>query len=392
LLQQSDAMTSNVLRRTISAFGACSVVSVVLAIPLASGVSAQALGEKFSEDQRELAELFDAVHIAQARMFEEIAAIDHSARLRAARNDFENSLRRRANMSMAEMMAMMRMHSRMSMPGPFDEAESALRNEMVALLRMRHSSDAILGAYDGSPLPSRAIETIRLGRFFESDVYEIFADDAIKDKAAALSDAVATYLSSELAVAAQPMPASELLDRPYSGAFAHGYPQLSKLLWSTQWLQLATIEAMILQQEAAYYWESIDTVRERFESKLNDGPEGGSPMPVELPMTPAIAPRLFTLSPETAIVLDNLNVFETAVADILSYPNLADKPALLNSLVDDFTDRGANFETTIDYLVSALRGGIYNQGGPAVGELLQSERNRSRMEMGMQHSMIMSTQ
>ena len=95
-------------------------------------------------------------------------------------------------------------------------------------------------------------------------------------------------------------------------------------------------------------------------------------------MTPAIAPRLFTLSPESAIVLDNLNMFETAVADILSYPNLPDKASLLDSLVDQFTDRGNNFDTTIDYLVSALRGGIYNEGGPAIGELLQSERNRSR--------------
>ena len=385
-------MTRMTLRQTISALASCSVFSVVVAMSLASGASAQAVGEKFRENQRELAELFDAAYIVQARMFEEIAAIDSLARLRAARNDFENSLRRRANMSMTEMMAMMRMHSGMAMPGPFDEAESSLRSELAALLQRRHSSDAVLGAYDDSLLPSRVIETIRLGRLFERDLYEIFADDAISDKAAALNDAVETYLSSELAVAAQPMPAGELLDRPYSGAFVNGYPKLSKLLWSTQWLQLATIEAMMLQEEAAYYWESIETVRERFESKVNDGPEAGSPMPVELPMTPAIAPRLFTLSPETAIVLDNLNVFETVVADILSYPNLANKPTLLDSLVDDFTDRGANFETTIDYLVSALRGGIYNQGGPAVGELQQSERNRSRMEMGMQHSMIMSPQ
>ena len=385
-------MTCQLLRGTASALAFRSIFSVVFAISLASSVFAQALGEKFREDQRELAELFDAAQIAQARMFEEIAAIDRSPRLRAARDDFDTRLRRRANMSMAEMMAMMRMHSRMEMPGPFDEAETALRSEMVALLQRRHSSEAVLRAYNDTPLPSRVIETIRLGRLFERDLYEIFADDAIGDKAAALSDAVATYLSSELAVAAQPMPASEFLDRPYSGAFVNGYPKISKLLWSTQWLQLATIEALILQEEAAYYWESIETVRERFDSKITDGPEAGSPMPVELPMTPAIAPRLFTLSPETAIVLDNLNVFETVVADILSSPNLANKPALLNALVDHFTDRGANFETTIDYLVSALRGGIYNQGGPAVGELQQSERNRSRMEMGMQHSMIMSTQ
>ena len=108
-------------------------------------------------------------------------------------------------------------------------------------------------------------------------------------------------------------------------------------------------------------------------------------------MAPAIAPTLLTLNAETAIVLDNLRMFETVLADILTYPNLDDKPALVDSLVDEFTNHGENFDPTIDYLISALRGGIYNQGGPAIGELSQSERNRSRMEMGMQHAMIMGT-
>ena len=386
-------MFSTALRRTNQALAAFGICSILVMLSLVSSVSAQDLGGKFREDQRELAELFDAVYIAQATMFEGIAEIDRSGRSRAARDEFERSLRRRADMSMAEMMAMMRMDSHASMPGPFDEMESALRSDIIALLQRRHAREEILGAYDNSPLPSRVIETIRLGRLFERDLYEIFADDAISDKRVALSDAVATYLASELAVPAQPMPAGETYDRPYSGAFARGFPKLSKLLWSTQWLQLATIEAMILQEQAAYYWDSIETVKQRFENKIADGSEGAeSPMPVELPMTPAIAPRLFTLSAESAIILDNLNMFETVVADILSYPNLAEKTVLLNALVEEFTDRAENFETTIDYLVSALRGGIFNQGGPAVGELLQSERNRSRMEMGMQHSMIMSTQ
>jgi len=367
------------------------MAALALAISPAAGVCAQEIGAKFRADQRELAELFDSAYLAHARMFDGIAAIDRAPSLRADRDEFESSLRRHADMSMAQMMAMMRMDSHVSMLGPFDAMESTLRSEMVALLRTRHSSKEIRGAYDDSILPDRVVETIRRGRMFERDLYEIFADDAISDKAAALGGTVATYLSAALAVPAQPLPAGEILDRPYSRAFVSGYPKLSKLLWSIQWLQLAAIEALILQEQAAYYWGSIQTVTERFESKIADSPHTGSPLPVELPMTPAIAPRLFTLSPESAIVLDNLNMFETAVADILSYPNLSDKAGLLNSLVDEFTDRRDNFETTIDYLVAALRGGIYNQGGPAVGELLQSERNRSRMEMGMQHSMIMPT-
>ena len=123
---------------------------------------------------------------------------------------------------------------------------------------------------------------------------------------------------------------------------------------------------------------------------MQDSAQSTSPLPVELPMAPAIAPTLFTLNPEAAIILDNLNMFETVVADTFVYPNLRNKEFIVNSLVDEFTNHAENFDATIDYLVSALRGGIYNQGGPAIGELTQSERNRSRMEMGMQHAMIMS--
>ena len=118
----------------------------------------------------------------------------------------------------------------------------------------------------------------------------------------------------------------------------------------------------------------------------------GSQLPVELPMTPAIAPTLFSISPDTAVILDNLNVFETLVADVLSYPNLENKSVATNALVAQFTNPDTSFASTMDYLLFALRGGIYNQGGPAIGELSQSERNRSRVEMGMQHAMIMSIQ
>ncbi len=367
--------------------------SCVLSLLISFGglaVSAQTIGEKFNEAQPELADLFDAVYISQAKMFEGIAAIDDSPAAREARDQFENSLRMRAEMSMAEMMATMRMQADMSMPGPFNMWESPVRSEMMELLRTRQSSADILDAYRDSPLRMRAVEVIRRGRLFESRVYDLIADAAVSDKVAALGDAVGMYLASELSVPARPKASRLLFDHPHAGAFFNGYPGLSGLLWSTQWLQLAAIEAMIVPQEEDYRG-SVETVRARFQNKIVSDGQTRSPVPVELPMAPAIAPRLFSLSQETAIILDNLNMFETVVADVLSYPNVENKAAVADSLVDEFTNQAENFDPTIDYLASALRGGIYNQGGPALGELSQSERNRSRMEMGMRHSMIMST-
>ena len=356
----------------------------------AAAAFAQAPGEKFRAQHAQLANQFDSAFVSQAKMFEEIAAIDESPSARDARDRFEKTLRMQASMSMAEMMAMMRTANNMHMHGPFEELESALGREMTESLQASYSSAEIEGAYRNSPLPARAVEVIRVGREFESRLYDILADNLIQDKGAALADAVQTYLARSSSVPAKPKPARLLLEHPQAQAFKEGYPKLSGILWSAQWLQLATLEAMIHEADDAHYWGSVDAVRERFRHKLAHGADMASSTPVELPMAPTIAPTLFSLSPEAAIVLDNLNMLETVLADVLAYPNLRNKAAVMSSVVDEFTANADNVDTTIDYLASALRGGIYNQGGPAIGELSESERNRSRMEMGMRHSMVMS--
>lgn len=373
-------------RKTAARAGAL-LLLLFLSLTTLEGVFAQTMGRVLGARQPELARIFDAAYVAQARMFEEISAIDGSPATQDARDRFERSLRMRADMSMAEMMAMMRMEASMEMPGPFYEREAELSAEMMDLLAARHSTSAVRDAYGSSPLPSHVVEVLERGRRFQSRLYEILAAPLVSDVRAALSDEVATYLAADFSVPANPTPAALLSAHPHAGSFARGYPKLSRLLWAAEWAELATIEAFLLQAQDSQYWGGVDTVRDRFEEKMR-----GSLLPVELPMTPAIAPTLFTLSPDAAVILDNLNVFETVIADVLSYPNLTNKSAAANALVTQFTSRDPTSDSTMDYLLFALRGGIYNQGGPAIGELSQSERNRSRTEMGMQHAMIMSTQ
>jgi hypothetical protein len=383
-------MISQALGRRIQALASTLLLAFILTLVVVTGGLSQTIGSQFRAQQPELADLLDAAYLAQATVFDEILAIDDSPATREARDQFEASLRMRANMSMADMMVMMRMQSGSHALGPFDELEFPVSMELRRLLQTPHSRREVRDAFDDSSLPDRAVEVVRLGRVFETRVFEILADQSIDDRAAALDDAVEAYLADAMSVPGQPKPASLLLDHPYAGTFAEAYPKLSGLLWAGEWLQLAAMEAMIFEQRNVYYSGSVEKVKERFQGKIADSEKTESPAPVELPMVPAIAPTLFSLSPQTAIVLDNLNMFETVVADILAYPNLDNKAAKIDSVVDDFTDHANGFDETMDYLVSALRGGIYNQGGPAIGELTESERNRSRMEMGMQHSMIMS--
>ena len=107
----------------------------------------------------------------------------------------------------------------------------------------------------------------------------------------------------------------------------------------------------------------------------------------EIPMVPAIAPLLLSRHPEAAWVIDNVNILELVIADLLVHPDVEDRTSSIDAVTAEFTDKESNLlEGSMgyrDYLLSALRTGIYNQGGPALGQLVRSERNRSRMEMEM---------
>lgn len=343
----------------------------------------------FRQSQSELAGLFDAFDVMQAAMLREISAVNAAPAQRQARERFAHHLHMQAGMSMAEMMAM-----GMSMDvdrGPYDEAEAEARTRLMQLLKRRHSPQAARDAWDIEAIPSGVAAVIRHGRSFENRLYDILADVNLTDKTRLISLAVAEYQSSEWAVPSRPRPADALLAHDHAGAFAEGFPRLSGLAWSAQWLQLATMEALILQTQDRQYHGGIETISGRFWEKA--GSDGGMsifPAPSALPMAPAIAPELYSLSPEAAIVIDNLNRFETVIADILAYPELNGRQSAMQTAVERFTGNDGQFDDTVDYLLSALRGGIYDQGGPALGELTQSERNRSHSMMGMQHSIIMS--
>jgi hypothetical protein len=109
-----------------------------------------------------------------------------------------------------------------------------------------------------------------------------------------------------------------------------------------------------------------------------------------MPSVPAISPQLYSQAPQAAIILDNLNMLESALADVIAYPNLQNRDAMIDQVVAQYTSDDMYLTETMDYLLNALRGGIFEQGGPAIGDLSRSERNRTRDAMNMNHTMIMS--
>jgi hypothetical protein len=374
------------------------IASLVVASLLSSSLFAQNTAE-IRQQYPEVADLFNAFDVTQAKALEEIAAINADPATQQVRNELQMNMKLRASMTMSEMMAsgMMTHEAAMEMGmsnGPHHDLEVAARMRLLDVMRGKHSNEAAEAAFENSSAISRhTAEVFKRGRNFEAALFTIYIDDDIEDKLAAVADAIANYLSDDQhSVATAPKESDYLLNHAQANGLKTAFPLLRGFMWTHQWLQLAALEAVILQGLDSQFNGGVDVALERFWNKI--GSSGGMtmfPAPSELPMAPTIAPDLYSQSPEAAIILDNLNLLETVIADILAFPNVENRDELMDQAITYFTGKESNNAESMDYLLFALRGGIYNQGGPAVGELMQSERNRAREAMNMQHNMIMSS-
>ena len=284
----------------------------------------------------------------------------------------------------------------MNMGSPYDELEVEARVALTKMLRQSHTDEAAQNALsESASLPTYVWRVLAWGRKFERDIADIFANDSTSrsQKEAAVEVAIETYLNDDTrhAVATVPKHADLYLAHDHADGAKTAFPRLSALMWTNQWLQLASLEAMVAGQLDSQFAGKVPVTLERYWAKV--GSDTGMtmyPVPVDMPSAPAIAPSFYSEAPQAAMIIDNLNRLEVAVADIIAYPNLENRDELLEAVADEFTKDDVNVSDEMEYLLSALRGGIFNQGGPAIGELGRSERNRSRDAMDMVHTMIMS--
>lgn len=365
-----------------------------LSILISSYANSQSGG--LVDEYPELANLYNAFDVTQAGIYDAIAAIG----LDPASQDGRMELKMHLDM-MAEMD-----HGGhgghgggmvMDMDGHFGQLETDARIELGETVRGMHSDSQSQEAFaNSSVLTELASGVLAQGRSFERAVWDIFADDStsIYQKQMAIDEAVQDYQSSNprLAVSLSPKTADLYLDHIYADAFRMGYPKLSGLLYSNQWLQLASLEAIIIGQVDPQFGGQVPLTLERYWNKV--GSDTGMtmfPAPTEMPSAPAISPQLYSQAPQASIIIDNLNMLESALADVIAYPNLQDRASVIDQLVAQYTSDDMYLADTMDYLLNALRGGIFNQGGPAIGDLSRSERNRSRDAMSMNHTMIMSS-
>jgi len=376
-----------------------SVSTVTLAQTSVDGKLESSLGREYPE----LARLYDAFTVTHAAALDAIAKADMDPQFAQARADLRQQLEQRQDTDEMAHHGMVHGSHHSDSPstdmnGPYGALDVQARVEMIRILRSDHTGTAAAEAYDNvAALPRHAAMVLAAGRQFEKQLWDLWADPgmSINAKEQATQAVIEDYQTADPmhAVSAQHKPVSLYLDHAYAGSLKSAYPRISGLLWSNQWLQLASLEAIIHGQvDPQFEGRVVDTL-ERYNNKLgSDSGMSMFPPPVEMPTVPTIAPTLYTLAPEAAIIIDNLNMLDAAIADIFAYPDLdtSTREQAIAEKVAQFTAEEIATDE-MSYLLSALRGGIYNQGGPAIGELMGSERNLSRDAMGMQHRMSMSS-
>jgi hypothetical protein len=227
-------------------------------------------------------------------------------------------------------------------------------------------------------LGARGAEVIRRTHAFHREILAIYASLGAAAGERALDEAVARYRRRpEVALPDVPKDMGILYDHPYTWSFKTTYPDLNGFVWATHWFQLAALEPLEVYTTREERLQGLRVVTDRFHRKLSFGTPPDA-FPTELPLAPSIAPGLVAFRhPRAAAIIDNLNMMHDVLADVLVHPEVDDVRAALDEVIDRFTDPDYRVVEVDNWIVMALRHSIFNQGGPALGTMTQSERNGS---------------
>jgi hypothetical protein len=325
----------------------------------------------------ELVNLLYAHDVLHARVFEEIEATNESPSAAIGKRLLAEQLEELAEASSSHY------HSagdHLAMLGPHRVFESrAVPGIIVTINREQTAEQAAEALAESGTLPAVAVETLERGREFVEELLEIYLDDGFDDKKVAVDAAVARYLSDEKhSVAAMPKSDELLADHPYAYAYRVGFPQLSGLTWASQWLKIATLEVVATAADQEAKIRAVENVLQYYKEKTTRLHGSLVSLPSDIPTIPVIAPNFYTFHPEASAIVDNIEALKVVIGDALAYPESMDRSNVIEAMVADYTNKDDYLFSHRDYLISVLRGGIYNAGGPARGGMESPDRNYSR--------------
>tara|TARA_R110002073_G_scaffold116379_1_gene254726 strand:- start:177 stop:1313 length:1137 start_codon:yes stop_codon:yes gene_type:complete len=357
----------------LSRFAFAGLCAAILLRPNIAAADSPVLNELFPE----LVNLLHAHDVLHARAFEEIEATNESPSAAIGKRLLMEQLEELAEATASHY------HSagdHLAMLGPHRVFESrAVPGIIVTINREATAEQAAAALAESGTLPPVAIETLKRGREFVEELIEIYLDDSFDDKKVAVDAAVQRYLSDDAhSVAAMPKSDELLSDNPYAYSYRVGFPQLSGLTWASQWLKIATLEVLATAPDQEAKIRDVSNVLQYYKEKTTRLHGSLVSLPSDIPTIPVISPNFYTFHPEASAIVDNIEALKVVIGDALAYPELTNRSEAIESMVADYTNKTEYLFDHRDYLISVLRGGIYNAGGPARGGMERPDRNYSR--------------
>lgn len=357
----------------LSRFALAGFCAVILLRPTIAAADSPVLNELFPE----LVNLLYAHDVLHARAFEEIEATNASPSAAIGKRLLLEQLEELAEATASHY------HSagdHLAMLGPHRVFESrAVPGIIVTINRQQSAEQAAQALAEIGTLPPVAIETLKRGREFVEELLEIYLDGSFEDKKVAVDAAVQRYLSDdEYSVASVPKSDELLADHPYAYSYRVGFPQLSGLTWASQWLKIATLEVVATAPDQEARIRDVSNVLQYYKEKTTRLHGSLVSLPSDIPTIPVISPNFYTFHPEASAIVDNIEALKVVIGDVLAYPDLMGRSEVIENMVADYTNKTDNLFDHREYLISVLRGGIYNAGGPARGGMESPDRNYSR--------------
>lgn len=247
----------------------------------------------------------------------------------------------------------------------------------------------------GLGVTGRIDEVIGGARALHREILDIYTAPDVADRRVMAELAIDAYLAdSQRALPTRPKAASVLtggetdpddhqahaaeahaghqMGMPEATAFAGLNPQVNRLLWAQQWLEIAAFEPLVRPANSGGQAEGMRGVVERFHARIADPSD---PRLTVMPTTVAISPEMTTRHPRAAIILDNLHMLEMALANELSTGSATDIAARLERVVAGFMDAEYLALSEADWRAQSLRRSVFLQGGPAIGRMDRMDRN-----------------
>lgn len=270
--------------------------------------------------------------------------------------------------------------------------EFEMLDRLTFLVQDEAGGAAVFGEGSGEAsgydvLGARAAEIIRWGQAFQREVISVLADPShpdprtaraepdVVDQREALDEVLSRYRSRPAsALPGTPKNMNVLYGHDYALGFRSGYADLDGLIWAGHWLRLAATSPLTDMPPGPERAAAVDTVSARYYAKLTYG-EPPQFFPSEIPLAPAIAPGLIWLSPQTAMIWDNLSMMLEVFADVLASPETTDVERAIDATIDFFLDPELAITDQDEWEIMALRHGIFFQGGYALAVMTRSERN-----------------